>query len=266
MSSHAFDDAVALEPLGDGRFRGHTHPAYANMVGPFGGITAATLLRAVELHPDVLGAPLSLTVNFAGPVADGEFEIEAVPVRTNRSTQHWSLTLTQGGAIATTATAVFGQRRDTWSETETPAPDVASPEQLEQQRMPDIIVWARNYEMRFAEGIMTPGAGQASSSSTLWMRDAPPRPLDFASLAALCDAFYPRIFLRSGQMTPAGTVTLTIYFHADAQQLAAQGDAHMLATARGHRFNDGYFDQSATVWGHDGHLLASTHQLVYFKS
>src|SRR5690606_5185464 len=175
MTSHVFDDAVALEALGDGRFRGHTHPAYANMVGPFGGITAATLLRAVEQHPDVLGAPLSLTVNFAGPVADGEFEIEAVPVRTNRSTQHWSLRLVQGGAVTTTATAVFGQRRETWSDSETPAPDAPAPVSLEQQRMPDIVVWARNYEMRFIDGIMAPGARQESSSSTLWMRDSPAR-------------------------------------------------------------------------------------------
>lgn len=266
MTSHVFDDAVALEALGDGRFRGHTHPAYANMVGPFGGITAATLLRAVEQHPDVLGAPLSLTVNFAGPVADGEFEIEAVPVRTNRSTQHWSLRLVQGGAVTTTATAVFGQRRETWSDSETPAPDAPAPVSLEQQRMPDIVVWARNYEMRFIDGIMAPGARQESSSSTLWMRDSPARPLDFTSLTGLCDIFYPRIYLRSGQMTPAGTVTLTIYFHADAAALAAQGDDYLLATAKGHRFNNGFFDQSATIWGHDGQLLATTHQLVYFKS
>lgn len=266
MSSHAFDDAVALEPLGDGRFSGRTRPAYANMVGPFGGITAATLLRAVQQHPDVLGMPLSLTVNFLGPVADGPFEIVATPVRTNRSTQHWSLSLEQDGVAATTATAVFGERRDTWSETETPAPDVPSPEQVEQQRMPDVVVWARNYEMRFVDGIMRPGSEHPDSRSTLWLRDSPPRPLDFASLTGLCDVFFPRIFLRSGQMSPAGTVTLTIYFHADAAEVAAQGDRPLLATARGHRFNNGFFDQSATLWGSDGRLLATTHQLVYFKS
>ena len=161
---------------------------------------------------------------------------------------------------------VFGQRRETWSDSETPAPDAPAPVSLEQQRMPDIVVWARNYEMRFIAGIMVPGARQESSSSTLWMRDSPARPLDFTSLTGLCDIFYPRIYLRSGQMTPAGTVTLTIYFHADAAALAAQGDDYVLATAKGHRFNNGFFDQSATIWGHDGQLLATTHQLVYFKS
>lgn len=36
-TSHPFDAAVALTPVGDGTFDGHTTPEYANMVGPFGG-------------------------------------------------------------------------------------------------------------------------------------------------------------------------------------------------------------------------------------
>src|SRR5699024_10677549 len=45
---HPIDDAVALEPAGDGRVRGRTVDAWANMVGPFGGTTAATMLQAVR--------------------------------------------------------------------------------------------------------------------------------------------------------------------------------------------------------------------------
>ena len=53
MSSHPFDSAVALQPQADGTFLGHTSPAYANMVGPFGGITAAQALNAALLHPQL---------------------------------------------------------------------------------------------------------------------------------------------------------------------------------------------------------------------
>ena len=55
---HPFDQALVLESTAPGHFRGHTNPAYWNMVGPFGGITAATVLRAILLHPDRLGDPL----------------------------------------------------------------------------------------------------------------------------------------------------------------------------------------------------------------
>ncbi|MDH6283265.1 acyl-CoA thioesterase [Prescottella agglutinans] len=266
--THPFDAAVELVAAeSPGVFRGHTSPAYANMVGPFGGITAATLLRAVQRHPERLGDPLSLTVNFAGPIADGEFEITARPTRTNRSTQHWNLELTQDGVVTTTATAVFGTRRETWSSTELAAPAAPAFDEVATQPFPDFIAWARNYDLRFVEGpVPAPEDGaQPDSTSTLWVRDNPPRPLDFPALTSLCDVFYPRAFLRLGRFVPAGTVSLTVYFHADATMLAAQADDAVLGTARAQRFGKGYFDQSGEIWGRDGALLATTHQLVYFK-
>jgi len=267
--THPFDAAVELTARtgAPDAYRGHTSPAYANMVGPFGGVTAATLLRAILQHPERLGEPLSLTVNFAGPIADGEFEVTARPTRTNRSTQHWNVELVQDGAVTTTATAVFGRRRETWDSTEIAAPPAPSAHDVAVHEFPDFIAWARNYELRFVEGaVPEPDAGaQPGSTSTLWVRDNPPRPLDFPALTALCDVFYPRAFLRLGRYLPAGTVSLTVYFHADATLLAAQADDAVLATARAQRFGKGYFDQSGEIWGRDGALLATTHQLVYFK-
>ncbi|MBG0831863.1 thioesterase family protein [Planomonospora sp. ID67723] len=264
---HPFDAAIALPPATDGRITSRTRPEYANMVGPFGGITAATLLRAVQQHPDRLGDPLSLTVNYAAPVADGDFDITARAVRTNRTNQHWTLELTQDGAVTTTATAVFGVHRDTWSDTEIDMPSAPPPEAVPVQSFPDFIAWAQNYEMRFVEGaVPDQDAGEhPDSTSTLWVRDDPARPLDFPALASLCDVFYPRVFLRRGRYVPAGTVSLTMYFHADAEEIAAQGADHVLGTARTRRFSRGYFDQTAHLWGRGGTLLASSHQLVYFK-
>ncbi|UYP20400.1 thioesterase family protein [Rhodococcus sp. Z13] len=267
VTTHVFDAAVDLFPVVDDRTEGHTHPAYANMVGPFGGITAATLLRAVERHPDVLGTPISLTVNFAGPISDGPFDIAVRPVRTNRSTQHWSIELAQNGEVTTTATAVFGLHRPTWSSTEVQRPDAPAPADLHRSYLPEFIAWAGNYEMRFVEGdVPTEQSGEhTDSTSTLWVRDDPARPLDHASLTAMCDVFYPRAFLRLGRMLPAGTVSMTIYYHADPDVLAAQADRPVLATARAHRFGNGFFDQTGYLWGEGDELFATTHQVVYFK-
>ena len=44
---HPFDQAIALTPTAEGAYTGATSPAYANMVGPFGGVTAAVALNAV---------------------------------------------------------------------------------------------------------------------------------------------------------------------------------------------------------------------------
>ena len=266
-SLHPFDSGVALEAAGPGRMRGRTLPEWANMVGPFGGITAATLVHAIASQPDCHGQPIALTVNFLAPIADGFFDITLRAVRTNRTNQHWIVELTQDGESKTTATAVFGVRRETWSDTEAVAPTVPAPKDFADVGFPPPIVWTKNYEMIFAEGALPGPDSEAnpSSTTTLWMRDHPPRRLDFPALTALCDLFYPRVYLRQGQVIPAGTISLTIYFHADQRQLDAQGDDYVLGTAHANRFTRGYFDQTAEVWGRDGVLLATTQQIVYFK-
>ncbi|RVT51440.1 thioesterase family protein [Rubrivivax albus] len=266
---HPLDQATRITPMADHRWQGTTQAAYANMVGPFGGITCAVLLHAALQHPQRAGDPIALTVNFAGPVADGAFEVEARPLRTNRSTQHWSLMLTQDGVPCASASAVFAQRRPTWGAPESrPPAGMPAPDALPMAPSEGRPAWVRCYDMRFAPGeeaFGLDGHEQAHSESRLWVRDAPPRPLDFVALAALADSFFPRVFVRRRRVAPIGTITLSTYFHADAAMLAAQGDRHLLGTARAQVFRDGYHDQSATLWSHDGHLLASAHQMVYYR-
>ena len=267
-STHVFDDAIALEPIESGRWAGRTHAAWGNMVGPFGGITAATMLNAAWIDPRRLGEPLALTVNYAGPLADGAFVVDAQPVRSNRSTQHWAMTLYQRDQVTTTATAVFAVRRDTWAAAELQPPEAPAADAVAVTPSPIPFEWPRRYEMRFVHGAwadLSQPAELAESESLLWLRDDPPRPLDALSLAALADVFYPRIFRRRQRFTPAGTVSITTYFHAEQQAMAAQGTRPVLARARGLRFVHGFFDQSAELWSDDGHLLASSHQVVYFK-
>jgi len=266
---HPFDHATKLQPLAQGAYKAETSPVYANMVGPFGGVTCAVLLNAALQHPDKLGQPVALTVNFAAPIADGTYTVTARPARTNRSTQHWVMEASQASGVVALATAVFATRRPTWSAPEIQAPQgLPAPESL--ARMPNVnrTPWIKAYDMRFTQGDVFSGfdgKDYPDSRSCQWLRDDPPRPLDFAALASISDCFFPRIFLRRRRAVPIGTVSITTYFHADAAALAAQGERYLLGTARGLKFHNGFFDQSGEIWSHDGHLLASTHQTVYFK-
>lgn len=272
-SLHPFDEALQLRESAPGHYEGDAPAAYWNMVGPFGGITAASLLRAVLDHPDCLGDPIALTVNYGGGLVAGAFTVQAVPVRTNRSTQHWTLSILQAGAdgapvVTTTGTAVTAARRDTWSAGDTPAPEVPRPARVPAMKPPAAgVVWLERYEMRPVTGAVPhvwDGSGDHSLSQ-LWMRDCPPRPLDFCSLAALADVFFPRVWLRRARMVPAGTVSITVYFHAGLADLAATGDGYLLGQARGQEFRNGFFDQSAQLWNEAGTLLATSHQIVYYK-
>jgi len=271
---HPFDEALRLAAAGGDQpdtWLGHSSPDYWNMVGPFGGTTAATALRAILLHPDLLGEPVALTVNYAAALAEGPFSVRATPVRTNRSTQHWTVALSQVDAngdagIVMTATAVTAVRRETWSVNDTPMPAVASAVDSERLRF-SAVAWTNRYDMRPVRG-MIPLAWDGSgvdSLTQLWVRDDPPRPLDFPALAAMADVFYPRVWLRRATRVPAGTVSITTYFHADGRQLAACGEGFLLGQAKANAFRNGFFDQGAQLWSEAGELLATSTQLVYYK-
>lgn len=268
-NAHPFDEAMHLEPLGDGRYRGSTSAQYANMVGPFGGAIAALMLQAPSLAPDRIGEPTALTVNFCGPIADGTFDVSATAVRTNRSNQHWTMTLVQDDQVAVSASAVFATRRPTWSHTEARYPDAAPSDSVERATNAFRPPWTERYDMRFVKGVL-PSLGEETqrqeTTSWVWLADDPPRPLDYASLAAICDAFFPRIFLARPTWTPIGTVSLTIYFHADLPMLAAQAARPVLGIAWASHFGNGMFDEHVEVWSDDRSLLASAHQIVYFKA
>ena len=112
---HLFDDATRVT-AGDSRWQGRTSEDYWAFVGPFGGFTAATMLRALIEHPERAGDPLAMTVNFCAPVAEGPFDLDVRLVKANRSRQHWGVEMTQaGGKVATLATAVFAERHPSWS-------------------------------------------------------------------------------------------------------------------------------------------------------
>ena len=197
---HPFDSAIALTVTKAGDVTGCTSPAYENMVGPYGGITAAVLVQAVTGHADCLGEIAALTVNYASGVAPGPFRVLAAPARTNRSTQHWVISLVQVNSAGVeetvvTATALTALRRDTWQASDLSMPKVPEPGVLARTRVNAPMEWLKRYDMRFVRGKIPremDGSGSGSLSQ-LWVQDDPPRPLDAPGLAALCDVFFPRI-------------------------------------------------------------------------
>ncbi len=266
--THDFDAAVALTPQADGTWLGHTSYAYANMVGPYGGITAAQALNAVMRHPERLGEPVAFTVNYAAALADGPFTVLTRAARTNRSTQHWIVEVRQQGEAVLTGTVFTALRRETWAAVEHRMPAVPPPGDVPETIRSRVTEWTRRYEMRLIDGGFPPawdGTEDPSSLTRLWVRDRPARTLDFPSLAALSDVFFPGVWRRRATMVPIGTVSMTIYFHADTAQLAAIGDGYLLGQARSQVFNRGYFDQTAQLWNEAGEMLVTTHQVVYYK-
>jgi acyl-CoA thioesterase len=235
---HPLDQSTTLERVGPARYAARTSDTYTNFSGPFGGFTAAVLLRAVLDDERCIGTPVALTVNYCAAIADGAFEIAAREIRTGKSTQHWTLELTQGDTVAATASVVCGQRRAVWSHHPSVPPHMPPPEQVPVFTNFRPGGWTSRYEMRFTKGAPDWNPRDErdirSAHSVLWF-------------------------------VPVGTVTLTTFFHGNEEAMRAQGDAPLLCTADAHLFADGFADQTAHLWGKDGRLLATSTQIVWYK-
>lgn len=261
---HQFDEAIQL--TGDGaQLVGSTTEPYANMVGPYGGITAAALLNAVLLAPEAEGTPMSMTVSFMAPVSYGSFTVERSLVRRNRSSQHWYVTQSQQGDVVSQATVLMATRRQTWATHDVEAPQLPTDTApLDTSGAP--LPWIKQYAFRGAQFALDGGdAPTASSETVTFVRDEPARPLDYCSLAALGDCFFPRPMVRRNEFVIAGTVTMTHHFHATPTCLESVGDDEVIGRASASRFVDNYCDQRSELWSANGTLLLSSLQTVYYK-
>jgi acyl-CoA thioesterase len=269
-TEHVFDTATRVTP-GDSQWTGHTSDAYWAFIGPFGGITAATMLRAAFDHPQRDGDPLAVTVNYCAPIARGPFDLDVRLIKANRSSQHWAVDLSQNGETAAFATAVFALRRPSWSHQPGQRPEATPFDQTRRYPTRSLgMSWVRQYDFRFVEGapsLSGPAhAAPASAFSKLWIGDTVPRQVDLLSLLSMSDAFFGRIFHVRNELVPFGTVSLTTYFHADSDDLKAEHISHVLTVADAKSFNKSYGDQSGELWSPGGRLLATTQQIAYFKA
>lgn len=270
-AEHPLDLAVALDLGEDGRLRGVASPAYWNFAGPFGGATAAVLLQAILRDDRRTGRPLAQTTNYCAAITEAPFEIEVRLDRDGRSTQHWNIVLTQGGQVAATASVVTGAERATWGLQLASSPTAPTAEELTATDQSMHRGWMKNYEMRYAAGSPAEREGYSRENpgpgtTKVWLRDEPPRPLDYLALTSMADAFAPRVMLVRGEMSPAATVTMSTYFLADEAEVRSQGSRPILGVANPRAIAHGFHDQTAELWSDTGHLLVVSHQLVWFKA
>jgi acyl-CoA thioesterase len=142
-------------------------------------------------------------------------------------------------------------------------PQIAPPEAIAALRRPLPLQWFDRFEFRHAEGL--PFQGDTGSARSLsWARKIGSA-LDARTLTEVCDSAIPRIFYRTRTPLPIATVTMNVFFHATAAEIAEIGDDYVLCDARWHGANDGYFDEQQLIWSRSGRLLATTDQLCWYR-
>ena len=100
----------------------------------------------------------------------------------------------------------------------------------------------------------------------LWLRDAPSRTARFPVADGDERRLLRPLFQVIGRVPPFGTVSMTTYFHASADELRAHGSAPLAAVADARVFHRSFGDQTAELYGRGGQLLATAVQVAYFRA
>lgn len=266
---HIFDQSIDLKRTSgdapDVRFEGAATEHFKNIIGPYGGWSAAILAKGLIEAAGPEMELVSITTDFLAGAREGPVMLDVVCDRGGKNTQFWNAALTAKGdqKPSNRAMGILSRRRETVSWTEGNRPDAPVPEDCDRANLP--MAWSRTVEMRPTRSPPF-SKGDGRTDSLAWIRLDPARPLDAVALVALADTPTPRLFHVTGEVGMVATVSMTVYLHASAEDYAAVGTDYMLIETHAARGGRGFYDQHARIWSRDGRLLATTQQIVWYKT
>jgi acyl-CoA thioesterase len=256
----AFEQATAVTPLGEARWRATADEGWVATRGPNGGYLAAIVLRAMTTEvADPARHPRSLTLHYTRPPVAGDFEIAVVVERAGRRLSTVTARVEQDGRLCILAVGAFSEDFEAAAEYADAPPDVPAAEAIEPIPQDQALVpIAKRFTVRPALGAgLFSEADEALTGGWIAFRDGDP-PLDPIALAMLTDAWIPSPFVRTAGPFGAPTVDLTIHFRAP--DVAARWP--VLAVFDSHFAHGGFFEEDGELWSRDGVLLAQSRQLA----
>jgi acyl-CoA thioesterase len=279
-----FDRATALEPLGDGRYRGLVADGWGAPPGPNGGYLAALVVRAMQdvAAPEGDRQLRSFTAHYLRPARPGEVTVTAATVRAGKRFSTLRATVAQNGKEIITALAAFSGGELPAAATWTPAlPDVAPapardadgvpPDEYDPRAghwlaptpdMPSIVhrvkIAPQLGGRPFSGRELSPGEAVQTGG---WIQALQPRPVDAAYIALLADVWWPPSLEPLTDFAIAPTIDLTVHVRAD---IPPEGlpDQPVLGRFRTVAAVNGTMEEDGELFLADGTLLAQSRQLA----
>lgn len=253
------DDHLALTPTGTDHFRAEVPDGWQQGRGAFGGLVCALLIRAAEAGVADPSRPLrSLTAELCGPTQPGPTDIFVETLRTGTGVTTIAVRLVQAGEIQAHAVAVHARPRDpelVWTELKPPVmrPWDALPSGASELAP----VFGQHCEFRPVHAPLFVGDDEARAEG--WFRlKRPPRRIDAAYVAMLCDGWWPAAFSRLTRPRPTATLTFALQPLSDLSQLDPEAPVYHRAQAPVSRA--GYSVELRELWSPAGELLALNQQ------
>ena len=258
---------ILLASAAPGRWTTIAGPEWSNPGGGlWGGYAIGLAIRVLESEPDAVGEALSLTLTYAAALPSGPLDIRTHRLRQGGSIGVWEVEILPGGSdqVGVHAIVTMARRPDT------PAfAFAAMPQAPEPHALPELAIGeasqhygASAFERRTLEGF--PPAPSTSSRSLSWVRSRR-GPMDKAMLGMVTDHSPPRAMYALGRAVNTTTLSLTVYLHATAQEIAEVGEDFILVECEGRVGSRGASDERSSYWSRGGRLLATSEQLAWYR-
>jgi acyl-coenzyme A thioesterase PaaI-like protein len=257
---------IALSAIAPGHWTTHAAPEWRNPGGGlWGGYALGLCVRALEAEPDATGEALSMTLTYAVGLPSGDLDVRTRRLRQGGSIGVWEVEIRAQGVeeVGVHGMVTLARRPPTPPFAFASLPQAPPPEDLPTPVHPAGLehFGASAFERRTLEGFPPKPGGD--SRSLAWVR---PRrgAWDKALLAMVTDNSAPRAMYALDRVMTT-TLSLTVYLHARADELAALGDQFILVECEGRVGGGGASDERSSYWSRDGQLLATSEQLAWYR-
>ena len=257
-----------LKPIAPHRWTTRAGPEWSNPGGGlWGGYAIGLAIRVLEAEPEAVGEALSLTLTYATGLPAGDLDIRTRRLRQGGSVGVWEVEVLAAGSdqVGVHAIATLARRPATPPFAFAVMPAAPDPQGLPHWNFPGAPsghYGDHAFERRPVEG--HPPAPGAGSRSLAWVRSRA-APMDKAMLGMITDASAPRAMYALGSEARTTTLSLTVYLHATAEELAKVGDDFILVECEGRVGGGGASDERTSLWRRDGRLLATSEQLAWYR-
>ena len=258
---------MIFTPVAPGRWTTFAGPEWNNPGGGlWGGYAIGVCIRVLEAEPEALGEALSLTLTYASGLTSGGLDIRTRRLRQGGSIGFWEVELlpAESDQVGVHAIVTMARRPVVPAFAFAKMPEVPAPESLPSPAMPTGVTHyaATALEWRTVEGF--PPKPGANSRSLAWVR-SPRAPLDKALLGMITDNSPPRAVYALGATVMTTSLTLTVYLHATAAEVAEVRNDFVLVDYEGRVGGGGASDERSSYWTRDGKLLATSEQLAWYR-
>jgi acyl-CoA thioesterase len=250
--------ASAVEPVGDGRWRGEIRTGWDIAGNANGGYLLATAVRALSQASE-LPDPVSVTAHYLRPGRPGPVEVETEVLRAGRSfTTARAVLRAEKPLLALLGSfADLSQARRSVERVDAAPPKLPAVDDCMPMVSPPGPPFMNEVDLRLHPedaNFITQPSGEPRVRG--WFRLRDDEPIDTTALLVAVDAFPPTVF--NARLPIAWTPTLELTAH-----VRARPEPGWLRCAFSTRFiTGGFLEADGEVWDESGALVAQSRQLA----